>query len=285
MNNVLITGANGQLGSELREICRNDDNFQFFFTDVDELDITNKQNIDDFLEKNKIQFVVNCAAYTQVDRAEDDEERADLINHIAVKYLAESCKKYDAFFLHISTDYVFSGKNNIPYSECFEAEPIGVYGLTKLDGEKAIENSSCKYIIIRTSWLYSSFGSNFVKTISRLVKEKEELKVIFDQVGTPTYAYDLAEMILTILKSKDYFKKQGVYHFSNEGVCSWYDFAVQIRNLVGAKCEIIPCHSDEFPAKVKRPNFSVLDKTKIKETFNYKIPYWLDSLRTCMDKI
>ncbi len=285
MNNVLITGANGQLGSELREICHNDDKFQFFFTDINDLDITSKQSIDDFLAKNKINFVVNCAAYTQVDRAEDDKQKADLINHIAVKYLAESCKKHDAFLIHISTDYVFAGKNNVPYIEDYQTEPLGVYGLTKLNGEKQLINSGCKYIIIRTSWLYSSFGSNFVKTIMRLAKEKEELKVVFDQVGTPTYAYDLAKLILTVLKSKDYSEKQGVYHFSNEGVCSWYDFAVQIRNLVGAKCEIIPCHSDEFPSKVKRPNFSVLDKTKIKETFNYKIPYWLDSLKTCMEKL
>ncbi len=285
MNNVLITGANGQLGSELREICHNDGKFQFFFTDVNDLDITDRESVDDFLAKNKINFVVNCAAYTQVDRAEDDEQKAGLINHIAVKYLAESCKKHDTFFIHISTDYVFDGKNNVPYIEDYQTEPLGVYGLTKLNGEKTVENSGCKHIIVRTSWLYSSFGSNFVKTISRLVKEKEELKVVVDQVGTPTYAGDLAKMILSILQSENREEKQGIYHFSNEGVCSWYDFAVQIRNLVGSKCEITPCHSDEFPAKVKRPNFSVLDKTKIKETFNYKIPYWLDSLKTCMEKL
>lgn len=279
--NILITGSNGQLGNEIRVKAANSDS-NYFFTDINELDISNKQAVDDFMAENKIQIVVNCAAYTQVDKAEDDEISADLINHLSVRNLAESCKSNGAQLIHISTDYVFDGTRNTPYMEDVPTAPLGVYGKTKLDGEKAVVESGCSFIIIRTSWLYSSFGNNFVKTMQKLTSERDELKVVFDQVGTPTYAADLAEVILRIVDNEKYTKQSGVYHFSNEGVCSWYDFAVEIRDLFNNRCNIKPCHSDEFPSKVKRPNFSVLDKTKIKNDFEVEIPHWKVSLIKCV---
>ena len=274
---ILVTGANGQLGSELRVLSVNS-NHEFLFTDVAELDITNREAVDNYVSEHGAEIIVNCAAYTNVDKAEDDTEMADNINHLAVKNLAEVSAKYKLILIHISTDYVFDGSKNTPYLETDATAPLGVYGHTKLDGEKAVTDSGCDYLIIRTSWLYSSFGNNFVKTIRRLTAEKDSLKVVFDQVGTPTYAADLASAILEIIETGKYKSNSGIYHFSNEGVCSWYDFAIEIRNLSGNLCDIQPCHSDEFPSKVKRPNFSVLDKTKIKETFGLKIPYWKDSL-------
>lgn len=275
---ILVTGANGQLGSELRVLSVNS-NHEFLFTDVAELDITNREAVDNYVSEHGAEIIVNCAAYTNVDKAEDDTEMADNINHLAVKNLAEVSAKYKLILIHISTDYVFDGSKNTPYLETDATAPLGVYGHTKLDGEKAVTDSGCDYLIIRTSWLYSSFGNNFVKTMRRLTAEKDSLKVVFDQVGTPTYAGDLAQAILKIIDSGKYADNAGIYHFSNEGVCSWYDFAIEIRNLSGNLCDIQPCHSDEFPSKVKRPNFSVLDKTKIKETFGLKIPYWKVSLR------
>lgn len=275
---ILVTGANGQLGSELRVLSVNS-NHEFLFTDVAELDITNREAVDNYVSEHGTDIIVNCAAYTNVDKAEDDTEMADNINHLAVKNLAEVSAKYKLILIHISTDYVFDGSKNTPYLETDPTAPLGVYGRTKLAGEKAVTDSGCDYLIIRTSWLYSSFGNNFVKTIRRLTAEKDSLKVVFDQVGTPTYAGDLAQAILKIIDSGKYADNAGIYHFSNEGVCSWYDFAIEIRNLSGNLCVIQPCHSDEFPSKVKRPNFSVLDKTKIKETFGLKIPYWKVSLR------
>ena len=275
---ILVTGANGQLGSELRVLSVNS-NHEFLFTDVAELDITNREAVDNYVSEHGAEIIVNCAAYTNVDKAEDDTEMADNINHLAVKNLAEVSAKYKLILIHISTDYVFDGNKNTPYLETDPTAPLGVYGHTKLDGEKAVTDSGCDYLIIRTSWLYSSFGNNFVKTIRRLTAEKDSLKVVFDQVGTPTYAADLASAILEIIETGKYKSNSGIYHFSNEGVCSWYDFAIEIRNLSGNLCDIQPCHSDEFPSKVKRPNFSVLDKTKIKETFGLKIPYWKVSLR------
>lgn len=275
---ILVTGANGQLGSELRVLSVNS-NHEFLFTDVAELDITNREAVDNYVSEHGAEIIVNCAAYTNVDKAEDDTEMADNINHLAVKNLAEVSAKYKLILIHISTDYVFDGSKNTPYLETDATAPLGVYGHTKLDGEKAVTDSGCDYLIIRTSWLYSSFGNNFVKTIRRLTAEKDSLKVVFDQVGTPTYAADLASAILEIIETGKYKSNSGIYHFSNEGVCSWYDFAIEIRNLSGNLCDIQPCHSDEFPSKVKRPNFSVLDKTKIKETFGLKIPYWKVSLR------
>ena len=275
---ILVTGANGQLGSELRVLSVNS-NHEFLFTDVAELDITNREAVDNYVSEHGTDIIVNCAAYTNVDKAEDDTEMADNINHLAVKNLAEVSAKYKLILIHISTDYVFDGSKNTPYLETDPTAPFGVYGRTKLAGEKAVTDSGCDYLIIRTSWLYSSFGNNFVKTIRRLTAEKDSLKVVFDQVGTPTYAADLASAILEIIETGKYKSNSGIYHFSNEGVCSWYDFAIEIRNLSGNLCDIQPCHSDEFPSKVKRPNFSVLDKTKIKETFGLKIPYWKDALR------
>ena len=275
---ILVTGANGQLGSELRVLSVNS-NHEFLFTDVAELDITNREDVDNYVSEHGAEIIVNCAAYTNVDKAEDDTEMADNINHLAVKNLAEVSAKYKLILIHISTDYVFDGSKNTPYLVTDPTAPLGVYGRTKLAGEKAVTDSGCDYLIIRTSWLYSSFGNNFVKTIRRLTAEKDSLKVVFDQVGTPTYAADLASAILEIIETGKYKSNSGIYHFSNEGVCSWYDFAIEIRNLSGNLCDIQPCHSDEFPSKVKRPNFSVLDKTKIKETFGLKIPYWKDALR------
>lgn len=277
--NILITGSNGQLGSEIRVLSENS-NYHFFFTDVVELDITDKTAINKFVSENEIDIVVNCAAYTNVDKAEDDVELADKINHLAVRNLAEVCAERNAQLVHISTDYVFDGTKNFPYVETDPTSALGVYGRTKLDGENAVIHSGCEYLIIRTSWLYSTFGNNFVKTMKRLTYEKESLKVVFDQVGTPTYAGDLAKAILEIIETENYKGNSGVYHFSNEGVCSWYDFAIEIRDLFGNECDVQPCHSDEFPSKVKRPNFSVLNKTKIKDTFGLKIPHWKEALHT-----
>jgi dTDP-4-dehydrorhamnose reductase len=283
MHNILVTGSNGQLGNELRRVVEEKDKVNnFFFTDVEELDITNKSSVSQFLHANKIDIVVNCAAYTNVDKAEDESEIADLINHIGVKNLAESCKERDGFLIHISTDYVFDGTKNTPYTETDETNPLGVYGETKLRGENAIKSSGCEYVILRTSWLYSSFGNNFLKTMQRLTAEKESLKVVFDQVGTPTYAGDLANVIYLIIQKEEIDIKKQIYHFSNEGVCSWYDFAVAINEAFGHNCNIKPCHSNEFPSKVTRPSFSVLDKTKLKNALGIEIQYWHDSLYRCI---
>ncbi|MFJ1472951.1 dTDP-4-dehydrorhamnose reductase [Capnocytophaga cynodegmi] len=277
MKNILVTGANGQLGSEIQNIQGKTKNY--FFTDASDLDITDRQAISDFVKKNNIQIVVNCAAYTNVDKAEDDIQTANLINNIAVGYLAEVCKENNASLIHISTDYVFGGTKNTPYSETDPTEPLGIYGRTKLEGEKAIQNADIDYLIIRTSWLYSlSFGNNFVKTIQRLSSERNELKVVFDQVGTPTNARDLAAFIVHIIE-KDLYKKREVYHFSNEGVCSWFDFATEIVRMSGNDCLVKPCLSSEFPSKVKRPSYSVLDKSKLKNDFNYTISHWKEALK------
>ena len=281
MSNILVTGSNGQLGSEIRAASSDSKN-RYFFTDVAELDITDIQAIDKFVAENNIRLIINCAAYTNVDKAEDDVETADKINNLAVANLAKVSKNHGLTLIHISTDYVFDGTKNTPYTENDVTSPLGVYGQTKLAGEQAVLNSGCHYLIICTSWLYSSFGNNFVKTMRKLTTEKDTLKVVFDQAGTPTYAADLAAAIVYILENEKQNGNEGIYHFSDEGVCSWYDFAIEIRNHFGNVCDIQPCHSNEFPAKVKRPNFSVLDKTKIKETFNLQIPYWKDSLEKCV---
>lgn len=286
MHNILVTGSNGQLGNELRLVVDEKDKVNnYFFTDVEELDITNKNDVSQFLHANDIDVVVNCAAYTNVDKAEDEKEIADLINHIGVKNLAESCKKRDRFLIHISTDYVFDGTKNTPYNETDETKPLGVYGETKLRGENAIISSGCEYVIIRTSWLYSSFGKNFLKTMQRLTAEKDSLKVVFDQVGTPTYAGDLAKVIYTIIQRDEADIKNQIYHFSNEGVCSWYDFAIAINEASGQNCNIQPCHSIEFPSKVTRPSFSVLDKTRIKNVLGIEIPYWKISVQNCIKEL
>ncbi|GET45297.1 dTDP-4-dehydrorhamnose reductase [Capnocytophaga felis] len=280
MKNILITGANGQLGSEIqnRNIKNNVGNY--FYTDASELNITDKRAVSDFVKKNNIQIIINCAAYTNVDKAEDDAETADLINHIAVRNLAEICKENNIVLIHISTDYVFGGDKNTPYTETDPTKALGVYGRTKLDGEKAIRNADIDHLIIRTSWLYSlSFGNNFVKTIQRLSCERNELKVVFDQVGTPTNARDLAEFIIYVIEKDLYRGKREVYHFSNEGVCSWYDFAIEIVRMSGSSCIVKPCLSNEFPSKVKRPSYSVLDKSKLKKDFNYTISHWKEALK------
>ena len=283
MHNILVTGSNGQLGNELRLVVEEKDKINnYFFTDVEELDIINKNDVSQFLHANNIDVVVNCAAYTNVDKAEDEKEIADLINHIGVENLAESCKERDGFLIHISTDYVFDGTKNTPYTETDKTKPLGVYGETKLRGENAIISSGCEYVIIRTSWLYSSFGNNFLKTMQRLTAEKESLKVVFDQVGTPTYAGDLANVIYTIIQKEEPSINNQIYHYSNEGVCSWYDFAVAINEAFGHNCNIKPCHSNEFPSKVTRPSFSVLDKTKLKNALGIEIQYWHDSLYRCI---
>ena len=282
---ILVTGANGQLGSEMRKLGAVSPN-EYIFTDVQELDITNKQAVMSFVEQNGVNIIVNCAAYTNVDKAEDDEATAELINATAVGNLAEAAKAVDGTLFHISTDYVFGADGNTPRSEDMPTNPLGVYGRTKLNGEQAIAEVGAKAIIIRTAWLYSEFGNNFLKTMLRLTAEKESLNVVFDQVGTPTYAGDLALVIFSIIEGNLYAGNEGVYHFSNEGVCSWYDFANEIAIAAGnINCNIQPCHSSEFPSKVMRPPYSVLDKTKIKQTFGVDIPHWRDSMLYCLERL
>ena len=308
---ILVTGANGQLGNEMRIVSKESIDKYIFAdvidaskesiamlkklagddikTDTFHLDITDITSIRDIVKKEQIDAIVNCAAYTNVDAAEDNYELAELLNDKAVENLAIAMKEVNGLLIHISTDYVFGGEPyNTPCQEDQKGTPTGVYGLTKLHGEQAIQRTGCKYIIIRTSWLYSEFGKNFVKTMLNLTATKPQLKVVFDQVGTPTYARDLAIAILTILE--DYKKhilnypKCGVYHFSNEGVCSWFDFTKMIAEYSShVACDIQPCHSNEFPSKVSRPAYSVLDKTKIKESFGINVPYWTDSLNACIN--
>lgn len=284
--NILVTGANGQLGNEMRIVAKNSaDNY--IFTDVAELDITNAEAVEKMVMDNDVKVIVNCAAYTNVDKAEDDSEFAEILNAKAAENLAVAMKKNDGLLVHVSTDYVFGGtKNNTPCKEDEPANPTGVYGVTKLHGEQAIIASGCRHIIIRTAWLYSEFGKNFLKTMLNLTATKPQLKVVFDQVGTPTYAYDLALAIFDIIENRKYEGNDGIYHFSNEGVCSWFDFTKMIAEYAGnTQCDIQPCHSDEFPSKVVRPSYSVLDKTKIKATFGTVVPYWTDSLKVCMNNL
>ena len=295
--NILVTGANGQLGNEMRIISKLTDD-KYTFTDVVEvegvettiLDITDAEAVRRIVKENGIGCIVNCAAYTNVDKAESDEALCRKLNADAPKILAEAMKEVGGLLVQISTDYVFGGDPyNTPCREDQKGTPTGVYGKTKLEGEKAIEAVGCDYVIIRTAWLYSEFGKNFVKTMLNLTATKPKLTVVFDQAGTPTYAYDLAKVIKTVLADyanenpENGYSKAGVYHFSNEGVCSWFDFTKKIAELAGnTGCDVQPCHSDEFPSPVKRPAYSVLDKTKIKQTFGVKVPYWTDSLKHCM---
>lgn len=281
---VLITGANGQLGNEMRRLGAVSPN-EYLFTDVAELDITDKAAVAEFVKSNNVEIIVNCAAYTNVDKAEDDKATAELINATAVRNLAEAVKAVDGTLFHVSTDYVFGSEGNTPRTEDMPTNPLGVYGKTKLHGEQAIAEVGAKAIIIRTAWLYSEFGNNFLKTMLRLTAEKESLNVVFDQVGSPTYAGDLALAIFSIIEGGVYAGNEGVYHFSNEGVCSWYDFATEIAAAAGHECVVMPCHSNEFPSKVTRPPFSVLDKTKIKTTFGIEIPHWRDSMLYCLQRL
>ena len=285
--NILVTGANGQLGHEMQRVAKSS-NHNYIFTDVadgyEKLDITNIEDIRNMVKNNNVDIIVNCAAYTNVDKAESDYDTVDLINNTAAGNLATAMKEAGGTLIHISTDYVFQGDRNTPCQEDWTTNPLGVYGKTKLAGEAAIATTGCNSIIIRTAWLYSQWGKNFVKTMQSLTATHDTLKVVFDQVGTPTFAGDLADTIAHIINTGQ-TNKTGIYHFSNEGVCSWYDFAKMICKLSGNTCDISPCYSEEFPSPVKRPHFSVLDKRKIKETFGIKVPYWTDSLEVCIKQL
>lgn len=280
--NILITGANGQLGSALRRLGGVSPH-NYFCTDVAELDITDAAAVLRTVEERCIDVIVNCAAYTDVERAEEDEPRADLLNHKAAGNLAAAAKATGATLFHVSTDYVFDGTAHLPYTEDAPTAPLGVYGRTKLAGERAVAESGCKYLTFRTAWLYSEYGNNFLKTMLRLTAEKERLNVVFDQAGTPTYAGDLAMTIFSIVEGGYFAGNEGLYHFSNEGVASWYDFAAEIAAAAGHdKCRIRPCRTAEFPTKAARPAYSVLDKSKIKETFGLEIPHWRESMLYCL---
>lgn len=285
--NILVTGANGQLGNEIQIVSKKSTN-HYIFTDVCEgyqnLDITNLEAVRKAVKENDVKCIINCAAWTNVDKAETAGDIVEILNAVAPENLAKAMKEVGGLLVHVSTDYVFGGDPyNTPCKEDMKGTPTGVYGLTKLHGEEKIQAVGCDHIILRTAWLYSEFGSNFVKTMLNLTATKPQLKVVFDQTGTPTYAGDLADAIFNIVENKKFEGHSGVYHFSNEGVCSWYDFTIKIAQIAGhTACNIQPCHSDEFPSPVKRPAYSVLDKTKIKETFGIQIPYWEDSLKKCM---
>lgn len=291
--NILVTGANGQLGNEMRIIAAGSRD-RYIFTDVNQiegaettyLDITDLQAVRDIVAKNNVDAIVNCAAYTNVDKAEEDVALCTLLNSKAPENLAIAMKETDGLLVHISTDYVFGGDPyNTPCTEEKKGTPTGVYGQTKLQGEEAIVATGCKHVIIRTAWLYSEFGKNFCKTMMSLTATKPQLKVVFDQAGTPTYALDLAKAIAVVLEKFD-GSQTGIFHYSNEGVCSWYDFTKMIAEYNGTtECDVQPCHSNEFPSPVKRPAYSVLDKTKIKEVFGVKVPYWTESLKQCIANI
>ncbi|MBQ0016515.1 MAG: dTDP-4-dehydrorhamnose reductase [Bacteroidales bacterium] len=283
---LLITGANGQLGNHMRLVLQTASH-QAYFTDIDELNITDAVAVAAFFDNHPIDVVVNCAAYTNVDRAEDDEQTAMLINSTAVDILAQNCQRYNATLIHISTDYVFGGNlNNTPCDEQQQPNPTGAYGRTKLAGEQAILQSGCNHVIIRTAWLYSEYGKNFVKTMLEVTATQPQRKVVIDQVGTPTYAGDLAKAILHIIESGKCGTHPGIYHYSNMGVCSWYDFACAIAQIAGhSACRILPCRSDEFPSKVIRPSYSVLDKSKIITTYGVDVPHWYDSLAQMLTRI
>ncbi|MDL2256994.1 dTDP-4-dehydrorhamnose reductase [Bacteroidales bacterium OttesenSCG-928-I14] len=281
MTNVLITGANGQLGSDLQKISNLYPRFRFIPTDIETLDLTNQEQINSFIVENKIDYIVNCAAYTAVDRAEDDKETCFLVNTTAVSNLAKAAYG-KARIIHISTDYVFSGSGNQPLKETDETNPQSVYGESKLEGEIALQKICPDSIIIRTSWLYSTFGNNFVKTMIRLGKEKEVISVVNDQYGTPTYAADLAKVIMDILEySETSSFMPGIYHYSNEGCTTWQEFASKIMSLNKLNCKVEPIPTSEYPTKAKRPMYSVMDKTKIKNTFGLTIPQWEESLEKC----
>lgn len=282
--NILVTGANGQLGTHMRLLAPQSKH-RWFFTDVEELDITSRDAVECYVQNHEIKMIVNCAAYTNVDKAESDEATALRINAEAVGYMAEAMKGVNGWLIHFSTDYVFGGnKNNRPCTENETPNPTGAYGRTKLAGEKATE--ACHKLIFRTSWLYSEYGKNFLLTMINLTATKPELRVVFDQVGTPTYAGDLAKAVFSIIESGEYAAHEGIYNYANEGVCSWFDFTKEIARQTGhTACRITPCHSDEYPSPVVRPAYSVLDKTKFKETFRQEIPYWVDGLERCLANI
>lgn len=280
---ILITGCNGQLGNEMQLLAKQNNRHSWFFTDVEELDITDEAAVERFVEENGVECVVNCAAFTAVDKAESNAEFCDLLNHVAPGHLARAVARHGGRMIQISTDYVFDGTHHVPYTEDASTCPNSVYGRTKLAGEQSVLEACPQAMIIRTAWLYSTFGNNFVKTMIRLGREKQELGVIFDQIGTPTYARDLAAAIGTAINQGIV---PGIYHFSNEGVISWYDFTKAIHRIAGIKgCHVRPLHTAEYPTPAARPHYSVLDKTKIKETYGIEIPYWEDSLAECIAKL
>jgi len=289
--NILVTGANGQLGNEMRLLAGNSSD-KYVFTDISSpegvntliLDITDAAAVLDLVRSENIDVIVNCAAYTNVEMAEDNYDLAYSINCTAVANLAAAAVEAGAAVIHVSTDYVFHGDSSVPYTETLPTNPLGVYGVTKLAGENALSSSGCRYLIFRTAWLYSPFGKNFVKTMMKLTSEKPTVSVICDQIGTPTSAADLAALIQKVLETKA-FDKQGIYHFTDEGVCSWYDFAKAVRDLCGNCGEVKPCLTSEYPTKAERPHYSVLDKSLVKKTFGIQIPHWYDSLKICMERI
>ena len=293
MKTILVTGANGQLGNEIRIVAQSSSD-SYIFTDINHidgvettyLDITDLKAVRKIVTEHQVNAIVNCAAYTNVDKAEEDVALCTLLNRQAPENLAIAMKEVDGLLVHISTDYVFGGDSyNTPYKEEQQGTPTGVYGYTKFLGEQAIQAVGCNHVMIRTAWLYSEFGKNFCKTMMNLTATKPQLKVVFDQVGTPTYALDLARAIAMVLERFD-GSQTGIYHYSNEGVCSWFDFTKMIAEYSGkTECDVQPCHSDEFPSPVKRPSYSVLDKTKIKKVFGVKIPYWTDSLKQCISNL
>lgn len=281
--NILVTGANGQLGNEMQVLARENLQHTYFFTDVQELDICDEQAVYAYVSEHKIDIIVNCAAYTAVDKAEDNVELCDKLNNIAPGYLARAAQANGAAMIQVSTDYVFDGTAHIPYTEEEPTCPASVYGSTKLAGEQNVMDHCEKAMVIRTAWLYSIYGNNFVKTMIRLGQERDSLGVIFDQIGTPTYANDLAQTIFAAINKG---VVRGIYHFSDEGVCSWYDFTVAIHRLAGiASCKVKPLHTADYPAKAPRPHYSVLDKTKIKDTFGIEIPHWEESLKRCINQL
>ncbi|MCL3852541.1 dTDP-4-dehydrorhamnose reductase [Parabacteroides sp. GYB001] len=286
MKTILVTGANGQLGNSIRVLAGQYPQYNFLFTDVDTLDITDPAAVKAAVKDNQVNYIINCAAYTAVDKAEDNEELCRRLNSFAVCVLGEAAREAGAKMIHVSTDYVFSGTGYCPYKETDGTRPVSVYGRTKLAGEEGLMEVCPDAVIIRTAWLYSEFGSNFVKTVLRLGKERDELGFVFDQVGTPTYAGDLAAAILSVVTAdeKGAFVP-GIYHYSNEGVCSWYDFTVKILQIAGIDCRIRPIETKDYPTKAVRPPYSVLNKNKIKETYGVAIPHWEASLRVCMGKL
>lgn len=281
MASILVTGANGQLGSEMRVISTKFAAHNFIFTDVAELDICDPNAVNQFLEYNKVDFILNCAAYTAVDKAEDDIDTCYKINKDAVAILAEASSKRKIKIVHISTDYVFDGSSHIPYTEEMSVCPSSIYGKSKQEGEDVLLNLCPDSVIIRTSWLYSSYGNNFVKTMIKLGKERESLNVIFDQIGTPTYAADLALAMMRVVDSSDFVP--GIYHFSNEGVCSWYDFTITIHQMLNIDCKVLPIESKEYPVRTPRPHYSVLNKAKIKSVYGVEIPHWTNGLKRCLE--
>lgn len=283
--NVLVTGSQGQLGSELQAIEKEYPDYKFFFTDIKELDITNEDTTARFIKSNKIEVVINCAGYTAVDKAESDKQQAMLINATGVKNLAQACGKSNALLIHISTDYVFEGKSFKPYTENDTASPKSIYGKTKLDGEIEVIFNAKRALIFRTSWLYSSFGKNFVKTVFEKAQSEKELKVVYDQIGTPTYAADLARAILDIIPKVPSKIRTEIYNYSNEGVASWYDFAQAIVNIKKLDCNIEPVLTKDFPTEAQRPFFTVLNKARVKKDFGIKIPHWRKSLEVCLAKL